>query len=95
MSCCDEDANAKPREIRLTDLPDETFACMGRMAYIVAAACEQKLIGTQRRDWYEFNELEKLRTGARAKALLTGTARDASPFEELMAIVLKKMMESS
>ena len=68
---------------------------MGRMAYIIADACDHHLTGAIHADWYSLNELQKLRVGARAKALLINKATNISKIDELMLLILTKMMQSS
>lgn len=90
MACCDTPSGATP-QINYADLPDQTFCCMGRMAYQIASAAVLTLTGQSSKPWAEFNERDKLRLGTTAKELITRSRPPASKVEEVMVVVLDSM----
>ena len=95
MSCCDDLEGTAP-QVNFGDLPDETFCCMGRMAYTLAALSERALLNAEpRRPWDSMTELEKLQKGRIAKELLLTDESRNNVFEELMRSILRTMTSLS
>lgn len=90
MACCDDQPNVGIT-IDLRDLPEETFCCMGRMSYMLAARCLELITGEKHPAYETFNELEKLKLGALAKDLAVGDKEGDTMVEKLMGTVIKAM----
>lgn len=95
MACCDDQTHNMGVSIDLRDLPEETFCCMGRMAYTVASKALEIAAGKSFPAWDTFNERQKLEMGARAKAMAVGDSDGESDVEKVMVVVLRAMATAS
>lgn len=92
MACCDDQLRPSAGvQIDLRDLPEETFCCMGRMAYTVAISAMNVVAGKSFPAWDTFNERQKLDMGARAKLLAIGDSDGDTDVEKVMVSVLRAM----
>lgn len=90
MACCDGDLSGAVK-IDYADLPEETFCCMGRMAYTIANKASEILLNDVNPGWDQINERQKLQLGARTKAFMTGGSMGDTPFDRLMEAILVSM----
>lgn len=90
MACCDQDLGGLT-PINFSDLPDETFCCMGRMAYTIANKANEILLQVVQPDWSQLNERQKLQMGARVKTYMTGGTMGDTAFDKLMEAILSSM----
>ena len=93
MACCDEPVARRPPgfAIDYSDLPDETFCCMGRMAYAVAVRALEVVTDKSFKQWNDLNEREKLELGSLAKRILSKTHAPTNQTEAVMEVVLLSM----
>lgn len=90
MACCDDGIHPS-QTIDLRDLPDSTFCCMGRMAYMLCANAQKYLLKKELPSWFDMTEDEKLALGGKAKAVICGTFVPETDFDRLMEVTLKTM----
>lgn len=91
MSCCDDQVSKSDRSFNLTDLPDSTFCCMGRIAYMLCVNAQKFLLNKEMPSWFDMTEKEKLALGGKAKAILSETFKPETDFDRLMEATLKTM----
>jgi hypothetical protein len=75
----------------MKDLPDSTFCCMGRMAYMMCINAQKLLLNKDALSWFDMTEDEKLALGGKAKAVICGTFVPETNFDRLMEVTLKTM----
>lgn len=92
MACCDEIVSEHPSQsFDLKDLPDTTFCCMGRVAYMLCANAYKFLRNIDSQPWSDMTEAEKLALGSKAKAIVCGLFVPQTEFDRLMEATLKTM----
>lgn len=91
MSCCDDTPVNTSLTVDMRDLPEETFCCLGRTAYMVAHAALQIAAGKENPTWDSLNERQKLEFCATAKAFVVGDREGNSELEKVMVVVLRTM----
>lgn len=95
MACCDQEVSTQGMTINYADLPEETFCCMGRMAYTLACTAQLIITGVKNPEWHTMNERQKLEFGARAKQALTGGSMGDTELDRLMEAFLLAMTTAS
>lgn len=89
MACCNQNS---PRPLPdFSQLPDETFGCMARMAYTIAATAETTFTGRAHPTWWSLSEDVQMEYAARAKRVLSNQFFPHSKFDLLFEDILRTM----
>lgn len=95
MGCCDHASMGDGVSIDYNQLPEQTFCCMARVAYMTAVAAEELLCGRKHPTWHALNERQRLDLAYEVKSALTGDYEGTTPMTKLMVVLIRAMTIAS